>query len=188
MKFNPNSASRAARCYSIQRTMTLQVDFEHFVAAIQRHLSTKFVYVCQHESRTLLTAADPEKAFVIVSRTRTSAEDAHATLKEAGLETAEGMWRNDVGSYGESFDGFPFIAAVSYDSEDEMPGVWVDAYPEMPTQAMVLKALFDEFRQTGEVGEVSFEEFVRQANPNVVIVSPTEVASFLDAKSETPCP
>jgi hypothetical protein len=46
----------------------------------------------------------------------------------------------------------------------------------------VLKSLFDEFRDTGELDEISFEEFVRQANPNVVIVSPSELQSFLTQK------
>ena len=67
-------------------------------------------------------------------------------------------------------------------SERLMPGVWVDAYSEQPSAAMALKGLYDEFRSTGEVGEISFEEFVRLALPNVVIVSPLEIEKFIESK------
>jgi hypothetical protein len=49
---------------------------------------------------------------------------------------------------------------------------------------MVLKAMYDEFRATGEVDEVPFEEFVQLANATVVIVSPVEIESFLKQKEE----
>lgn len=75
-----------------------------------------------------------------------------------------------------------YVAAIAYQSSEHKPGIWVDAFPSLPTQVQALRALFDEFRATGEIAEVSFEEFVRLANPNVVIVGPAEIHSFLTQK------
>ena len=47
----------------------------------------------------------------------------------------------------------------------------------------VLRTMFDEFRDTGEMEHISFEEFLQLANPNVVILTPSELRSFMDQKS-----
>jgi hypothetical protein len=44
--------------------------------------------------------------------------------------------------------------------------------------------MFDEFRATGELDEIPFEEFSTLANANVVIVSPAEIDSYLRQKDE----
>ncbi len=50
----------------------------------------------------------------------------------------------------------------------------------------VLKAMYEEFRATGELGDVAMEEFIRLANPNVVIISPNELLSYLLQKEDCP--
>jgi len=161
--------------------MTLQVDFDQFADAVQRHTKTTHAYLSRHEGRTLVTAADPAINFIVASIAKQDIDEVESLLKKAGFTSSKGAWHEGHDIHANGSDS-AFIAAVAYVSGDEMPGVWVDAYSELPTQAMVLKALYDEFRQTGEVGESSFEEFVRQANPNVVIVSPNEIESFLEPK------
>ncbi len=42
--------------------------------------------------------------------------------------------------------------------------------------------MYDEFVEHGELGEVSYDEFVRLAKPTVVIVRPDELASFSEPK------
>jgi hypothetical protein len=74
------------------------------------------------------------------------------------------------------------VAAVSYASGTNQPGVWVDAFEGPPTTVQVLRSVYEEFRKNGEMPEVSFEEFVRIANPNVAIVTPPELAAYLQAK------
>ena len=56
--------------------------------------------------------------------------------------------------------------------------------PSLPTQLTVLKTMYDEFRHTGDIEEVPFEEFVQFTNPNVVILSPAELESFAKQKEE----
>jgi hypothetical protein len=60
--------------------------------------------------------------------------------------------------------------------------VWMDAYQEEPNHVHVLQALYEEFRQTGEMSDVTIEDFIRNANPNVVVVSDTQLKGFIDAK------
>ena len=102
-----------------------------------------------------------------------------------GMEVAHGGWSHNVAGISDSLGELPYIAAIAYKSSDEMPGLWVDAFSETPTVAVAIKALYDEFRDTGEIGDISLEEFVRVANPNVTIVGPNELERFLAAKS--PC-
>lgn len=159
--------------------MTLQVDFDQFADAVQRHTKTQHAYLSRHEGRTLVSVADPATNLIIAAISKFEIEETQATLKAAGFTCSKGAWHEGHDIHASASDSV-YISAVAYASGDEMPGVWVDAHAEMPTQAMVLKALYEEFRQTGEVGEISFEEFVRQANPNVVIVSPKQIESFLE--------
>ncbi|MBI3720930.1 MAG: hypothetical protein HY248_00125, partial [Fimbriimonas ginsengisoli] len=56
-------------------------------------------------------------------------------------------------------------------------------YEDPPTQLQVLRTLYDEFRETGEVGDVSFDAFVRMAQPNVLILSLAELREFLRSKA-----
>ena len=104
-------------------------------------------------------------------------------LEKDGFKVHEGSW---------TLDGEPpanvrdlaavHFAAVSYLSAADQPGVWIDAFPSQPSQVQVMKTLYEEFRSTGEMPEVSFEEFVRIAKPNVVIVTPSEIGNYLDLK------
>jgi len=161
--------------------MTLQVDFDQFADAVQRHTKTQHAYLSRHEGRTLVSVAAPATSLIVVAFSKLEIEETQAVLKKAGFTCSKGAWHEGHDIHASAADSV-YISAVAYTSGDEMPGVWVDAHAELPTQAMVLKRLYDEFRQTGEVGEVSFEEFVRQASPNVVIVSPQQIESFLEPK------
>lgn len=102
------------------------------------------------------------------------------------MQPFEGVWMFDTdGILQEEEQPEAFIGAVAYQSEADEPGLWVDAYPTMPTQAQVLRGLYEDFQSTGEVNDqVSFEEFVRLAKPTVVVVSPNEVRSFVGEKSD----
>ncbi|MDR3691533.1 MAG: hypothetical protein P4L46_19290 [Fimbriimonas sp.] len=167
--------------------MTLNVPFEQFAETVQRVLETKEAYVSAAGAGCLVSAADVGKGFIVASRTDQTAAATKAKLEPAGFTVYDGAWTLAVDS---QFHAEPqaeaFIAAVSYRSGETTPGVWVDAFPTMPTQVQVLRALYDEFRQTGELPDVSFEEFVRLSDPNVVVVTPNDVQSFLERKAECP--
>ncbi len=168
--------------------MTLSVEFDHFVEAVQRYAPGALIYACKCEGKTKLTAANPVAQCVINTSISQSVEEAMKTLTERGLEVRAGRWV--AGQTTDSDRGleFPYVAAVSYKSGEEMPGVWVDAFSDPPSPATVLKALYEEFRQTGELGELAFEEFLRLANPNVVIASPADLEGYLSEKDSTGAP
>ncbi|MFI5386541.1 MAG: hypothetical protein ACHQ50_10525 [Fimbriimonadales bacterium] len=165
--------------------MTLQVTFDQFAETVKRLLNQQEAYVSQHAMGTLVTAAKPEKTVVVAALVSQSPEAVTAMLKERGMSVFDGTWLTPEEVLAPAAGlAQTYVAAVSYRSGAEKAGVWVDAYPALPTQVTVLKTMYEEFRQTGEVDDVAFEEFVQLANPNVVIVTPTELESFLRQKEE----
>jgi hypothetical protein len=180
-------SSLRPRCYSNRQIMTLLVEFDGFVEAVNRHIEKPVVYISHHENRTQLTCADPGKQIQIQSSTKSSVAEVQKALGAASITFANGEWISDAAAAKNGDANPAYIAAISYRSGEDMPGVWVDAFGEQPSAAMALKGLYEEFRETGEVGEISFEEFVRLASPNVVIVSPLEIEKFVESK-EADCP
>jgi hypothetical protein len=166
--------------------MTLQVSFDQFAETVKRLLNQEEAYVSPHPAGTLVTSAKPEKGIVVAAITPLNPDMVSASLKDLGITVFHGTWltSEEMLSTEPIQSTASFIAAVSYRSTSDKAGVWVDAYPSLPTQVTVLKAMYEEFRQTGEVDDVPFEEFVQLANPNVVIVSPAEIESFLRQKGE----
>ncbi|MGV3615501.1 MAG: hypothetical protein ACO1SV_09230 [Fimbriimonas sp.] len=167
--------------------MTLQVPFESFVAVVGRVLGAREAFLAPHPSGTLVTAADPSRGALVSTLATVPPEEVRRLLGEAGIEAFDGTWGGaDTPSLSpETTDAF--IAAVAFESSEGRPGVWVDAFPSLPTQVQVLRTMYDEFRGTGELSEVTFEEFVRLANPTVVILSPSDLRSFLAQKAAELC-
>jgi hypothetical protein len=161
--------------------MILRVDLEHFASAVRRVLSLEEAWLARAAGGVVVSAGDPARRIIIFSRPNTTGDEARRILEEAGLQVHEGEWRlgEDTGEAQEFY-----IAAVSYVSREPKPGLWIDAYEAQPTTAQVLKAMYEEFQSTGEVGGASFEEFVRLANPNVVVVAPEQLQGFLAEKRE----
>lgn len=166
--------------------MTFRVDIENFASAVQQLIGSKVAALSTREGITIATSADPSKGIIVGSSTAKSVQEVRELLAGKGLELMSGEWSDQCDVLEDTGDeGPPHIVAVAYKSRDTMPGVWVDAFPYEPSSAEVLKALFDEFESTGETSDTTFEEFVRLANPNVVVVPPSEVARFAKAhKSE----
>ena len=102
-------------------------------------------------------------------------------LIESGLEVFEGEWSEDRTEASEEEPAL-YVAAIAYRSKERAPGLWVDAFESPPIQGQVLKALYDEFLENGEIQDVSFEEFVRISEPTVVIVSPEDLSAFARSK------
>ena len=164
--------------------MTLRVPYADFAAAAHRYEIAE-VYVSSRSGSTELTGLMKAPDRVLYSCTELPPDQVKTELTKAGLSPFDGVWsaeppEPDV----KPLPGEVFIAAVSYQSDEPTPGIWLDAYPWLPTPVQVLRNLYDEFRDTGELSEVPFEEFVRLANPNVVVVSPHEIDGYLAEKSE----
>ena len=55
----------------------------------------------------------------------------------------------------------------------------MDVFPLEPTPAEVLKKIYKEFKESGELRELGFEDFVQLAHPNIVILTPEQVQGYL---------
>jgi hypothetical protein len=158
--------------------MVLQVPFDRFAETVERRLGVREAYVSSQGSRTVVSAAVPEKGHAVVSVVFDSEEKVRASLGKAGLEIHSGTWRGaDVALDDEGADDV-FVAAVAYRSGEAKPGLWVDASWSPLTSAQALRALYDELSESGELVDVSYEEFVRVAEPNVVVLEPDEIQGF----------
>lgn len=162
--------------------MLLRVELNDFADAVDRFVGRRLAVIAKRADAVVATAAAPEKHTVVAASSSKPMNEVEDYLKQAGFELARGEWRDgDALLLGIESDSDAYVAAVAYKSREEMPGLWMDAFPHEPTTGEVLKALYDDFAATGDLEDVPFEEFVRVAHPNVVVLSPDDVAKFLRA-------
>lgn len=159
--------------------MTLEVPLEGFAEAVRKLVGPLPIFVSAENGGSRLSAADPGKGIRVVAYTPQDPRTAREELESRGLTAVEGRWIPDDAP---AAAGEIHVAAVAYRTEGKMPGLWVDAFPEAPTAVQAVRAMYDEFRETGEVAEVSFEEFMRLAEPNVVLLAPGELRGFAASK------
>lgn len=165
--------------------MVFRVDLEHFADAVKKLLGGKVVAVAARDGRTYLTSGDSAKGLVVVAVSGKPVADVKKLAADKGFEVISGEWMDAAEVPIEGCDDEPpYMAGVAYKSREDMPGIWMDAFPFAPNQSEVLKRMYDEFAETGEIGDVTFEEFLRLCNPNVVIVSPQDMARFARANRE----
>lgn len=180
------------KCYDSSRTsvhrdtneMTLRVPFELFSETVRRVVGTDEAYLVPTESGCICTAFDIGKRVRVLTKQAGPSNAIKEKLEKAGMKIRPGYWAEGDEDVPEPAPAVPFIASVSYQATNHQPGVWVDAYESLPTVAQVLRAMYDEFTDTGELHDISFDEFVRLAHPNVVIVTPSELVSYVAAKNQ----
>lgn len=164
--------------------MILTVPYSEFLETAKR-FDIGEVFVEPAEKGVVLTGLLPNRDHVLRAWTEEDRTAVERELTPLGFLVLTGEWTRDAVSPDHTLDRC-WVAAVAYVSDKKMPGIWVDAFDAEPTPAQVLKAVYDEFLATGELNEVSMEEFVRLAEPNVVIVTPSSLKSFLEAKGKEP--
>jgi hypothetical protein len=164
--------------------MILRVPLDKFAEIVKARLGRCEAFLSQLGERIRVTAGDESKGLVVEAVTAGKGSLVKAKLAKAGLEVLEGEWIVE-GSV-EPAQGVQgaHIGAVAYRSGESTPGLWVEAFAQAPTRAQVLQALFDEFRRTGELPDVPFDQFVRHAQPNVVVLTPGDIKALLDAQRE----
>ena len=163
--------------------MTLRVPYSDFAATATR-FEAKEAYILTKRGATAVTSVMKSSGRILFARTDDSLEAVREELTKQGLLVFDGAWSIDPPDEEVAGATEKYIAAVSYVSSETMPGIWIDAYPWQPTQVQVLRALYDEFRSTGECPEIPFEEFIRLSVPNVAIVGPLEIDGFLESKGD----
>ncbi|MBX3117916.1 MAG: hypothetical protein KF784_02545 [Fimbriimonadaceae bacterium] len=158
--------------------MTLSVTFDKFAETLTRFGMSKDVFIVEIGGKVMVTAVNPEKRFFVSAESPNDKGLTEADLKQSGLVVFEGRWQEGAPGEQSHDSEVQFVAAVAYKAKNNQIGLWMDAFPFQPTQAQVLHAVYDEFKQHGDLGELGFEAFVRLANPTVVIASNPELASF----------
>lgn len=159
--------------------MTLRVPYEGFVEAVRRNLSVHDAYVYSDNARVVLSAGQGDRKMVIISSSTQSIEEVRKMLHGEGLHVYEGLW-----SIGDDFEmhELPYVGAVSYRANRDRTGVWVEAYPNAPTKARVLQDLFEEFKNSGDVGEMTYDQFESSIQASVVVLSPSQIETLLTNK------
>jgi len=167
--------------------MVLSIAFDQFTAVGQKLQICPSVCVRPYGSGAIVTGANPTTGVIISSIVRLPVADVKKRLNDDRWETIDGQWSTEAVELQEQTTAELTVGAVAYQSRDSKPGLWVDAFTEPQNQTQVLRAMYDELTANGELGNVSFEEFIRLANPNVVILSPSDLARFALQRSQ-PCP
>lgn len=147
--------------------MVLTIPFEGFAEAVSRTFGGKVTYVGCLGRYTVVTAGDSATGTIYRSDVLISKEDVCASLKKAGFEVFVGIWRDNVVE-----QTALWVAAVAYRSSEASPGLWIETYDSEPTKGQVLTDMYDEFCENGEIDDLPLDDFVRNANANVVILSP----------------
>ncbi len=161
--------------------MVLRVEFEQFVESARRVLKDPIVAVSADRLGSRITATNKGGSHIVSSTSSGKVENVADDLTKAGFEVIHGEW---LGSDSEADSGHFSVAAVAYKSHEAMPGLWMEAFSEEPSKATVLRAIFDEFSETGELQGTTLEEFLENTHPNVVILSPDQIRRFLDSRSK----
>ncbi len=159
--------------------MTLEVPFAGFVEAARRLAPGFPAFTSPENGGTRVSAADPAKAIRVVAYSPQDPGPVAETLRKGGLDVAEGRWIPDDAP---AASGDIYVAAVAYRTDGTQPGLWVDAFPEAPTAVKAIRTMFDEFQATGQMANVPLEEFIRLAEPTVVILAPTDLRGFATVK------
>ncbi len=155
--------------------MVLRVAAEDFPEAVRRYAQSGEVFVSESSGLTAMSAVDPDTGVIVTATSELSVAETRLLLEAADLKVMEGEWSRQPENPATDY----FVAAVSYRSKDPSPGLWVSAYRRQPTVMDVLRAVYDEFVETGEASKATFEQFLNSAKPNVLILSPDDLKSFV---------
>ena len=159
--------------------MVLRVSNERFAEEVKARLGTADVYVMPSGRHAVATAGSVEKGFVLHSEFNRGYEQTCDILRDAGLNPTRGKWSDTMEDCG--IDEQPiFIVAIAYRSEEPTPGLWIDSDVNEISSGEALKRMYEEFRDNGEIKEVSFDEFVRVIHPNVMVLAPHQIQGWAE--------
>ena len=157
--------------------MVLTVSIDDFAETVKLQTKSTDAYLSVVGGRTLATAIEGEKGLLVRAETDATLDSTKQKLAGAGLKVHNGHWGDSSEGQAPSY----WIGAVAYRSAEETPGLWVHAFAIKPSAGQVLAALYEEFRESGDIGDVPLEEFIRLADPNVVVLGPEDLSDFASA-------
>lgn len=165
--------------------MVLRVPFEEFVATVLRLMSQPEAFIESVASGTKLTAAVPLGGVLVQCVTTLPEKEVRKRLEQSDIPCLPGSWSQSLSDEGCTDAPIDiYVAAIAYTSRDARPGLWVDAFPYEPTALHALRMMYEEFRANGEIGEVTFEDFVKHSNSNVVVSNRAQLEGWARSKSD----
>lgn len=162
--------------------MTLRVSLEDFPEAVHRYGGGTEVYVSGPIDALTVTSHNDETGVIITTIAEEGLESLKHYLGTAGLELRDGAWEAETG-----LDEV-HVAGVAYISKEPLPGLWMDAFPYPPSTQDVMRAFYDDMIEGGEISGITFEQFRKLVNPNVVVLSPADLQGFASRKRALPKP
>lgn len=156
--------------------MVLLVPMERFAEEARARFPGERVYVSTQAGRSLATVG--AAGTIVQAEAPEGAETVRRRLESDGLKVAQGRWVVDDEAAELDRHRPLYVAAVSYRSSEDRPGLWVDAYHREPSAGEVIDRFYDEMVQQGRAGNVTQEEFERLAGPNVVVVDPETLQQY----------
>lgn len=157
--------------------MTLNIPWSDFPEEVKARIgpSTR-VYLSHHDGTTVATASEPRLAFILRSSTRQPFAKVTESLDSQGIIYCHGQWSVQDDPAQSDYA----VAAVAYVSNEETPGLWMEAFPYTPDVSDVIQRLMAEFQREGSIKDVSFDQFQSMAKPNVVILDHLEIKALLE--------
>ena len=163
--------------------MTLRVDYVDFADSVIRFTGKREAYWRMVGDHIRLSAADPKSAVIVRSVTTQEISRVRKSLEGENFLLLPGEWSDESDTtldVVESVVGA--VAAVAYETQGHRAGLWMDAYPNVPTELEVLAAMHEELTQNGEISPVSFDKFASDLNGNVVVLTNQQIREYLAAK------
>ena len=160
--------------------MVLHVEFAHLAEEAKRYNIKPWVYLAVSGASTVASIGDAQTHMIVQADTKLTLDQARQALSEQGLLVANGRWLPDPLAGELQIQEQLWMASIAYKSSEEKPGLWVHAYRGNPSVGDVLKDFYEEMSAESDLESISLDEFVDSVMPNVVILSPNELAAFAD--------
>lgn len=157
--------------------MVLSVPLEGFVEACDQLQLPRSAWIARIGGRVRVTAVDSGLNVLVRCESARPLDSVRERLESAGFACRDGLWSSEAESEAVPSTSY-YVAAVAYVSEEERPGVWVDATVHRPSEGEVVARMYEEFRSAGEAPEMELDAFIKGVKASVVVLSPEEQDQF----------
>lgn len=158
--------------------MILKTDWPGFLEELTQWPSGLPIYLARQGVVKTASSHDHERGLTIMCTCVHPLTEVSETLQAMGRSVKNGRWIS--GQDAQEIDQDFWIAGIAYRTEEDQPGLWMDAFPHPPTASEILTSLLDEFVSEGVVDDQDRDQFAKWGSPNIILLSPDEIQSFLD--------
>lgn len=156
--------------------MVLQVDFANLAEEAKRHNLKPWAYVSVIDGKCVVTIGGTGNVMVSSESDHTF-EQAEAELSKQGLLVGRGRIVPDPLAGEIQIEEQLWVASVAYRSSERRPGLWVGSFRGEPSVGTVLREFYEEMASECGLQDVSLEAFISGVDPNVVVMSPDQLAA-----------